>query len=962
MRNNDVDDLLVEWELARQSGQDLDAVDLCSDAQHLTDQVQKRIEVLRRTAWMMEDPAPPADKPHRSGLASASQSSLDGREEDSTRPNGSLHHGRTAHNSSTATPSLGTPPAPPMPEISGFEFVSVLGRGAFGVVYHARDEKLARDVAIKFPLIDSPQERARYLGEARNASQMDVPGLVPVLHVGETNAGIPYVIQKLIHGKSLREIQKRGGVLSQLQVADLLIPICQAVAKAHAKSIVHRDLKPENILIDHEGAPWVVDFGLAVSEDDPELSRARVAGTPNFMAPEQIIGRVDRLDGRCDIWALGVILYVSLTGRLPFRSQDTIDLHDQILSHNPRPIVQRRPDVSRDWDKVFGKCCAKKIEDRYGSTLELAEDLVRLRSGLNRAQEKPNEVLQALRPSTRNPQTSANPQRSTAWPKIATLLLSCVAATFLIGWIASKLREETPRNVAENSNVGAAQGLVNLDPATDGQPNASNRKTVDLVVAADGSGTHESIAAAFADAEQDTTVWLEPGTYTESLKVTQKLILRGRGPRDAIRIMGKDESAFTVSSGGSLLIQGISILDGKTPAEPNNLIEILGGSVELDDCFLAAEQFTCVRLGPGSELVASGCEMQSKQHPAIFSRRAERFEVRNCQFRIESSNSGVDHFLVGLQVRESGGSVSRSSFTCASTEGQFGCGIEWNDTLELINISDCQFENLDQGVVGGGCQQLHIGGPENSSFRSCRSGIELNGCGGSIMNCIIEATNTPKTQGLLVRGNAASSGTLRVESCTITGAAAPFTLSQAHVVATSVVIDGCEDMGIRLLDNAFLEMDSSQIQHCESVGLLLEGSRAILQRCTIADVSTAGIVVDGLEKAMLVKSCQIDDCGVGMLVLSGSTTLENSTIERADTGILMAQKHHLNFEATCDAQLGLTAEGGRVTAKFNAIHFLSPGIYQLTDCDTSDPDDLPVLDPRLEFVPNNPTQVRLKTP
>ncbi len=262
-------------------------------------------------------------------------------------------------------------------DIPGFVVEGELGRGAFGVVYRARDELLDRKVAIKRPLIDNPAHRQQYIDEAQKAVKLDHPSIVPIYQVGMTVNREPFVVQKLIEGSTLREIlQKDDHRLPLLQTVDIMRQVCLAVDAAHTAGIVHRDLKPENLMVEPEGRVYVADFGLAILEDDEQNKKGReIAGTPMYMSPEQFSGRVEWLDGRSDIWALGVILYELLSGKTPFTGATLNELRDQIKNKDPRPIHQRDPKIPSAFDAVFRKCCAKNVGDRYASVRELIAEL-----------------------------------------------------------------------------------------------------------------------------------------------------------------------------------------------------------------------------------------------------------------------------------------------------------------------------------------------------------------------------------------------------------------------------------------------------------------------------------------------------------------------------------------------------------------------------------------------------------
>ncbi|MCA9159153.1 MAG: serine/threonine protein kinase, partial [Planctomycetales bacterium] len=170
--------------------------------------------------------------------------------------------------------------------IPGFELLEELGRGAFGVVYRARDEALDRQVAIKVSLIDDPRRREQYIKEARSAAKIDTQGIVTVFQVGTLPGGQPFVVQRLIDGGTLRQALAKSGSLDVRQVCWLMSEIAMVVAKAHALGMIHRDIKPDNILIDEQtGIARITDFGISrIIERTTAL--ASFGGTPLYMEPE----------------------------------------------------------------------------------------------------------------------------------------------------------------------------------------------------------------------------------------------------------------------------------------------------------------------------------------------------------------------------------------------------------------------------------------------------------------------------------------------------------------------------------------------------------------------------------------------------------------------------------------------------------------------------------------------------
>ena len=200
-----------------------------------------------------------------------------------------------------------------------------LGRGGMGIVYLARDVQLDRDVAIKVlpaPLADTASARDRFLREARMAAGLSHPHIVPIHRVGEAG-GFVFFVMSYVDGETLGDRLRRSGPLSPADAARVLREVAWALAYAHGRGIVHRDVKPDNILLEGgTGRALVTDFGIAHGGADPDEmpDQGKVMGTAHFMSPEQAAG--ESIDGRSDIYGLGVVGYLAVSGKLPFESSN----------------------------------------------------------------------------------------------------------------------------------------------------------------------------------------------------------------------------------------------------------------------------------------------------------------------------------------------------------------------------------------------------------------------------------------------------------------------------------------------------------------------------------------------------------------------------------------------------------------------------------------------------------------
>lgn len=261
--------------------------------------------------------------------------------------------------------------------IGPFGVLRPLGGGAFGKVYLARDERLDRLVAIKVPRpeqFSGPQDVDRFLQEARLAARIKHPGIVTVYQADRDDAFGCFVVMEYVEGRPLAALLRTERP-SPTRAAEMMMRAAEAVSYAHEQGLVHRDLKPGNILVDAQGRPHIADFGLAVHESDRWPRKGEIAGTPPYMAPEQVRGEGHRLDGRTDIWALGVILYRMLTGTRPFDGGSNPELFDDILHREPIPPRQRDRTVPHELERICLKCLSKRMTDRYATAEDLAENL-----------------------------------------------------------------------------------------------------------------------------------------------------------------------------------------------------------------------------------------------------------------------------------------------------------------------------------------------------------------------------------------------------------------------------------------------------------------------------------------------------------------------------------------------------------------------------------------------------------
>jgi tetratricopeptide (TPR) repeat protein len=372
------------------------------------------------------------------------------------------------------------PSAPGRPDgLADYEILSELGRGGMGVVYQARQKSLNRLVALKMLRAGSdagPETLARFRIEAEALASLQHPHIVHVHEVG-THDGCPFLALEYLDGGTLRDYL--GGRPQPPPAAAALVEtLARAMHVAHQRGIIHRDLKPANILLQkdegsrmkdeprqdpfsdasfilHPSAfvPKITDFGLAkrLAEGSPHSVTGSIVGTPSYMAPEQAEGRANQIGPPTDVYALGIILYEVLTGRLPFRGPSGLDTIKLVLSEEPLAPSRLCPRVPRDLETICLKCLAKEPGRRYATAQELADDLRRFRDGI---------------PISARPVGPA--ERAWKWvrrrPALAALLSVCVLAALaltVVG-ITWSVQVRAERDRADHSLKVARQAIDDL--------------------------------------------------------------------------------------------------------------------------------------------------------------------------------------------------------------------------------------------------------------------------------------------------------------------------------------------------------------------------------------------------------------------------------------------------------------------------------------------------------------------
>src|SRR6201993_5038827 len=261
-----------------------------------------------------------------------------------------------------------------------YEILGELGRGAMGVVYRAVDPVIGRTVAVKTIRLSEegtglshPELLTRFQTEARAAGLLTHPNIVVVFDAGEED-GLYYIIMELVEGRSLQALLDDGHSFPLPRVLRIMEQACSALHFAHERNVVHRDIKPANLMLTADDTVKITDFGTAkILQFGSTQQTSHVMGTPSYMSPEQVKGRA--VDGRSDIFSLGVMLYEMITGEKPFPGQSITTVIYKIVNEEPVPPRQINPTIHPGISAAVMRALAKEPEDRYQSCRELLEDL-----------------------------------------------------------------------------------------------------------------------------------------------------------------------------------------------------------------------------------------------------------------------------------------------------------------------------------------------------------------------------------------------------------------------------------------------------------------------------------------------------------------------------------------------------------------------------------------------------------
>ena len=257
-----------------------------------------------------------------------------------------------------------------------YKIVKTIGEGGMANVYLAEDEILNREVAVKILRGDLAEDEKfvrRFQREAISASSLNHPNIVEVYDVGEDD-GSYFIVMEYINGVTLKNLIKKRGKLSLVEVVDIMKQLTSGIACAHKNNIIHRDIKPQNVMILDDGKIKITDFGISTALNSIEMTQTNsVMGSVHYLPPEQASGKATTF--KSDIYSLGILMYELLTGTIPFKGETAVEVAMKQLKEDLPSIVKKNPEIPQSVENILMRACAKNPLNRYDSVEEMYHDI-----------------------------------------------------------------------------------------------------------------------------------------------------------------------------------------------------------------------------------------------------------------------------------------------------------------------------------------------------------------------------------------------------------------------------------------------------------------------------------------------------------------------------------------------------------------------------------------------------------
>lgn len=338
-----------------------------------------------------------------------------------------------------------------------YEVIEDLGEGGMGRIYRVLDRTINEEIALKLirpEVAANPRTIARFSNELKVARKISHKNVCRMYHLGE-EAGTHFITMEFVDGEDLKTMLKMTKPFSEKTAVGIARQVCEGLAEAHRHGIVHRDLKPSNVMIDREGNVRILDFGIAKSVEAEGLTRTgAMIGTPEYMSPEQVIG--EEADPRSDIYALGIVLYEMMTGRLPFQGDNPLSIAMHHRTSEAAPPIELNLRISEDLNRIILKCLEKSPDNRYPNAEALKNDLVALQGS---ADKSPHSIAKA--------KVSRNTKPSGLLRRWQLGLILILAAVVVVGGIISIMRKKEPPSPLAVSHTLVVLPFENLGASGD---------------------------------------------------------------------------------------------------------------------------------------------------------------------------------------------------------------------------------------------------------------------------------------------------------------------------------------------------------------------------------------------------------------------------------------------------------------------------------------------------------------
>ncbi|MEV6898061.1 Stk1 family PASTA domain-containing Ser/Thr kinase [Amycolatopsis sp. NPDC051372] len=560
-----------------------------------------------------------------------------------------------------------------------YELGETLGYGGMSEVHHGLDVRLGREVAIKVLRADlarDPQFQERFRREAQNAAALNHPAIVAVYDTGEANTdfgNLPYIVMEYVEGRTLRDIVKTEGPMSQKRAMEVMADVCAALDFSHRHGIVHRDVKPANVMITKNGAVKVMDFGIARAMHDGQSAMtqtAAVIGTAQYLSPEQARG--EAVDARSDVYAAGCVLYELITGEPPFTGDSPVAVAYQHVREDPNPPSSVNPAVTPELDAVVLKALAKGPANRYQSAAEMRSDLVRTLSGQRPSAPmvmSEDERTQVMNQDRRQPQRyeeyAEEPDEDPKAKRRNRTILAVVAALIVAGvillimWLNGSFRSEATTATIPNL-VGHQASLAKTELQTAGFSSFAPNKNV-VCGASDPSTNPKGLTC--SDDQVDKVISIDPDVGQNVATTTQIQLYVGARPNQTTV---PDLTGKTQDQAGPLLGQAhlqLGNVSNKTVDNPDDVGKIISQDPTPNS---TAPQGTKVNITVGGDL-------QLKQVPDTtgtdFTAAKQKLEGLGFQVKRNDVDSNEPKNQVVTQQPNGGSVAPGSTITLSVSRG-----------------------------------------------------------------------------------------------------------------------------------------------------------------------------------------------------------------------------------------------------------------------------------------------------